>query len=126
MWFKGAAVYHDSNARGLLLKTKPIVLGFVACSRAYADPVAFQAFQRLSPSCSTSVSAKSFTADAGRLIEQKLTDQGQVSSSHDQSMTKSSREKGLTMHSYGTCQQSIAFEVLRARNFTFARIVVNG
>ena len=66
-------VYHDSSAKGLLLRTKPIVLGFVACSRAYATPVTFQASQRLSPSCSTSDSAESFTADAGRLIEQKLT-----------------------------------------------------
>ena len=70
-------VYHDSSAKGLLLRTKPIVLGFVACSRAYATPVAFQTSQRLSPSCSISDSAESFTADAGRLIEQKLTDQGQ-------------------------------------------------
>ena len=54
-----------------------MVLGFVACSMAYAVPVAFQASQRLSPSFSISDSAESSTADAGRLIEQKFTNRGQ-------------------------------------------------
>lgn len=63
---------HAKSAKGLLLKTNPIVLGRVPCSRAYADPDAFQISPRLTPSCSTEDKDESSFAEAGRPIGQKF------------------------------------------------------
>lgn len=65
--------YHDKSARGLLLSANPIVLGFVACSSAYAVSVAFQDSRRLTPSCSIRDNFVSSVAEAGRFMAQKLT-----------------------------------------------------
>lgn len=48
----GTATHHARRATGFELNTKPMVLGLVACSIAYAVPVAFHFTQRSTPSCS--------------------------------------------------------------------------
>ena len=53
----GRVAYHASRARGLEFKMKPIVLGLVACSIAYAVPDSFQSAHLLRPAFSTSDSS---------------------------------------------------------------------
>ena len=63
--------HHDSRAIGLLASAKPIVLGRVACSSAYALPVLVNSAARLRPICSESVMVPRTWAGSGMM--QKLT-----------------------------------------------------
>lgn len=63
--------YQASNASGFELSTKPMVLGLVACSIAYAVPVASHSFQRVMPS--RSMAESSPLGFSGSAMPQKLT-----------------------------------------------------
>ena len=62
--------YQASKARGFELNTNPMVLGLVACSIAYAVPVAFQSCHRLRPAFS--VAESSPLVSTGSETPQKL------------------------------------------------------
>ena len=64
---------HASRASGLERNTKPMVAGLVACSMAYAVPVAFHSSRRTRPSFSAEESLDSSSWEVGLLSMQKFT-----------------------------------------------------